>query len=182
MAETHPSLLPWIESMGQVDPNGILPIAIGVVAFSNAEWADLRRKRVEAALDVQAENEAARRPRVLDVPIDVKRTKADVERAGIATPGPLPPRAKDPTARPARSPTSPTAPSFVRQPRMIRPPLTPDAPVDGAKLRKRNLRGKVVTNLMRILAIAFVPVALEVPAVGRAPFSDEALTDGGYRP
>lgn len=151
----------WMQTLGDVDPIGALPIFGALVALTNAEA--LGRKREEAMSDMANRITAPPRPTrpvstphqtVVEQPVPAARYQ----------PPPIPPRTR-------RLSTS-TA-SLASRPGYSRPKRTlEEVPVAEATQKKgltesekASVRSTFLTYVLRGMALVFIPFASSVPAV-----------------
>ena len=168
----------WIQTLGDVDPIGALPIIGALVALTNAEA--LGRKREEAMSDMA--NRITPPPR-LTRPVSPPR-QTIVEQptptpAARYQPPPIPPR-------PRRLSTSVTAsasrPGYSRPRRQLEEVPAAETTQTSKKglteSEKASVRSTFLTYVLRGMALVFIPFASSVPAVsevgilGRTPLTE----------
>lgn len=156
----------WINTLGEVDPVGALPIIGALVALTNAE--SLGRKREQAMIDM------AQRP--TPPPTVVPPPRPSPVRCQTVGETPATAARYQPPPNSARSrQLSTSRPVHASRPGYSRPRRTlEEVPAAGATERKglsesekASVRSTFLTYVLRGMALVFIPFASSVPAVSR---------------
>lgn len=167
----------WIDTLGDVDPIGALPILGAVVALTNAETLGRKREQAMSAVagreNLQARPTSPPRP-----PASSARTKVEAspESAAKYTPPPSVHR----TRRLSTSAVSSLAirPSRGRPQRVLEDvPASDAAPKGMTESEKASVRSTFLTYVLRGMALVFIPFASSVPAVSSLSRRDSDETD-----
>lgn len=151
----------WIQTLGDVDPVGALPILGALVALTNAEA--LGRKREQAMSDMASRVKAPPRP---TRPVSVARQTVVEQPAPVARyqPPPIPPR---PSRLSTSSTSLATRPGYSRPKRALEEvPVAETSQKKGlTESEKASVRSTFLTYVLRGMALVFIPFASSVPAV-----------------
>lgn len=169
----------WLDTFGEVDPIGALPILGAMIALTNAETLGRRR---EQAMEAVAERKATR------ASVQLRKKPTPVPQSARPVPA-----VKTTPAEPARYEAPPSVGRSTGQTRRIstttidlathRPIIKtsarstarktldeiPASEEAGGKLtetEKANVRSMFLTYVLRGMALVFIPFASSVPAVG----------------
>lgn len=157
----------WINTLGEVDPVGALPIIGALVALTNAE--SLGRKREQAMIDM------AQRPTAPAAPVPLPRPGPSRRQTAVEDPAPAT-RYRPPSGSSRSRRMSTSLAPLASRPGYTRPRRTlEDVPaVEGGKKglsesEKASVRSTFLTYVLRGMALVFIPFASSVPAVS-SPF------------
>lgn len=153
----------WIETLGDVDPIGALPILGALVALTNAEA--LGRKREEAMSDMAnriTPSSRPARPVSGPRPTVVEQTPPPAARY---QPPPVPPRTRRLSTSSASLASRPGYSRPRRQLEEVSAAETTEKKKGLTESEKATVRSTFLTYVLRGMALVFIPFASSVPAV-----------------